>query len=236
MVPRTIGGHVFGTGWLIATGLLVTNHHVIKARRPYESAATPQEFEQQARGSVAWFGYDVDSHTEYRCVDLVHASNALDYAMLRLAEKSIDNVPSVDWSFLKVVRIQPSLAPGVRLNVIQHPGGRVKEIALRTNFYVGSVPDYHFHYLSDTEGGSSGSPVLDDHWQVVGLHHAWDYYDRYYKDRPIRFNSLGLQYAKPSKFSDQIVAAINEGILIHAILNDLPGSVRQEIERAQGWT
>jgi predicted hydrolase (HD superfamily) len=77
---------------------------------------------------------------------------------------------------------------------------------------------------------------LDDHWQVVGLHHAWDYYDRYYKDRPIRFNSLGLQYAKPSKFSDQIVAAINEGILIHAILNDLPGSVRQEIERAQGWT
>jgi len=237
MVPRTIGGYVFGTGWLIALGLLVTNHHVIKARGPHESAATPQEFEQQARGSVAWFGYDVGSYTEYRCVDLVHASSALDYTVLRLAEKSIDDVPLSNWGFLKVVRIQPNLTPGVRLNVIQHPGGRVKEIALRTNFYIGSVADSgRFHYLSDTEGGSSGSPVLDDHWQVVGLHHAWDYYDRYYKDRPIRFNSLGLQYAAPSKFSNQVVAAINEGILIHAVLNDLPESVRQEIERAQGWT
>jgi len=236
MVPRTIGGHVFGTGWLIAPGLLVTNYHVIEAREVHEKATTPQEFEQQARASVIWFGYDVGSYTEYHCIDLVHANNGLDYAVLRLAEKSIDDVPLADWSFLKVARIQPNLTPGVRLNVIQHPGGRVKEIALRTNFYVGAVADSsRFHYLSDTEGGSSGSPVLGDHWQVVGLHHGWDYYDRYYKDRPIRFSSLGLQYAAPSKFSDRVIATINEGILIHPILSDLPEPVRQQIERAQGW-
>ncbi|MBN1891051.1 MAG: trypsin-like peptidase domain-containing protein [Thermoflexales bacterium] len=236
MVSRTIGGRGFGTGWLIAPGLFVTNHHVIKAREPHESDATLQEFEQQARGSVAWFGYDVGSYAEYYCTDLVHANKALDYAVLRLADKSIDDVPLADWSFLRVVRIQPNLTPGVRLNVIQHPGGRVKEIALRSNFYIGNVPDRGlFHYLSDTERGSSGSPVLDNNWQVVGLHHAWDSYDRYYKDRPIRFNSLGLQYATPSKFSEQVVAAINEGFLLHTILKDLPESVRQEIEHAQGW-
>ena len=237
MVPRTIGGYVFGTGWLIAPGLLVTNHHVIEARRAYEKAADPQELEQQARASVIWFGYDVGSYTEYCCIDLVYANNALDYAVLRLAEKSIDDIPLSNWGFLKVVRTQPSLAPGMRLNVIQHPGGRVKEIALRTNFYIGSVRESgRFHYLSDTEGGSSGSPVLDDHWQVVGLHRGWDYYDRYYKGRLIRFSSLGLQYAAPSKFSEQVVAAVNEGILVHTIINDLPGTVRQEIEQAQGWT
>jgi len=236
MVPRTIGGRAFGTGWLIAPGLLVTNHHVIEARMPHELPTTPQEFEQQARGSVMWFGYDVGPYTEYCCIDLVHANKALDYAVLRLAEKSIDDVPLTDWSFLKVTRVQPNLTPGVRLNVIQHPGGRVKEIALRTNFYIGAVPDRGlFHYLSDTEGGASGSPVLDDNWRVVGLHHAWDYYDHYYKERPIRFNSLGLQYATPSKFSEQAIAAVNEGILIHTILDDLPESVQQEIEQAQGW-
>ena len=235
MVSRTIGGHAFGTGWLVAPGLLVTNHHVVAARELHESAATPQEIEQQAMASVVWFGYDAGSYAEYRCIDLVHVNGALDYAVLRVAEKAMDDTPLSDWGLLRVVRIQPHLTPGVRLNVIQHPGGRVKEIALRTNFYIGSVSDSHcFHYLSDTEGGSSGSPVLDDHWQVVGLHHAWDYYDRYYKNRPIRFNSLGLQYAAPSKFSEQAVATINEGILIHAVLNDLPESARQEIERAQG--
>jgi len=236
-VPRTIGGQVFGTSWLIAPDLLLTNHHVIEARRAYETAANPQEIEQQAKASTLWFGYDIGSYIEYRCIDLICANKVLDYAVLRVAEKSVDNVPLSNWGFLKVIRIQPDFTIGKRLNVIQHPGGRVKEIALRTNFYIGSIAAYgRFHYLSDTETGSSGSPVLDDNWQAVGLHHAWDYYDKHYKGQPIRFNSLGLQYSAPSKFSDQVVATINEGILLHAILNDLPGPVRQEIEHAQGWS
>ena len=238
MVPRTIGGHAFGTSWLIAPGLLLTNYHVIQARGKHEQVATAQEFQQQAKDSMVWFGYDHDanSYTEYHCTEVIHANKDLDYVVLRIAEKSIDDVPLSNWGFLRIVRIQQHLTPGIRLNVIQHPGGRLKEIALRTNFYIGSVADSaRFHYLSDTEGGSSGSPVLNDDWQVLGLHHAWDYYDRYYKDRPIRFNSLGLHYATPSKFSEQVVATVNEGILIHAILNDLPKSVRQEIGRTQGW-
>jgi V8-like Glu-specific endopeptidase len=236
-VPRTTGGQVFGTGWLITPGLLLTNYHVIEAREAHEGTATPQEFEQQAKASVSWFGYDVGSHTDYRCAEIVHANDVLDYAVLRLTENSVDAIPLSDWGFLRITRIQPELAQGTRLNVIQHPGGRVKEIALRTNFYVDSAGlSGRFHYLSDTEGGSSGSPVLDDNWQVVGLHHAWDYYDRHYQERPIRFSSLGLQYTAPSKFSDQVVATINEGILIHTILNDLPTSVREEIENAQRWT
>jgi endonuclease G len=237
MVPRTIGGRVFGTGWLIAPGLLLTCYHVIEARRKDqgEPSATPQELEQQARGAVLWFGYDIGAYTEYRCIDLVHADVALDYALLRVAETSIDNVPLSDWGILEVVRIPTDLARGTRLNVVQHPGGRVKEIALRTNFYIGSVTaSSRFHYLSDTEKGSSGSPVLDDNWQVVGLHRASDDYARYYKEQPLRFNSLGLQYATPSRFSDQAVAAINEGVSIHAVLDNLPGVVRGEIERAQG--
>jgi endonuclease G len=235
-VRRTIGGQIFGTGWLITPGLLLTNHHVVEARKPHEPAATPQELGRQAQASILWLGYDLGSYTEYRCLDLVHANDVLDYAVLRIAETSVGGTALSEWGFLKVVRFQLDLVRGTRLNVIQHPGGRVKELALRTNFYIGSAATAgRFHYLSDTERGSSGSPVLDNNWQVVGLHRAWDYYDKYYKGQPVRFNSLGLQYTAPSKFSDQIVATVNEGVLIHPILDDLPGSVRQEVEHAQGW-
>ncbi len=237
MVTRTIGGRVFGTGWMIAPDLLITNHHVIKARRPTETAATQAELEQQTRDSAIWFGYDAGSYSEYRGVELIRANATLDYALIQLTQKSADDINLADWGYLKVVQCPPSLTSGARLNVIQHPGGRVKEIALRANFYIGSIANTsRFHYLSDTEGGSSGSPVFDDQWQVVGLHHAWDYYDHYYKDHPIRFDNLGLQYAAPSKFSDHLVATINEGILIHTILDDLPKPLRHQIEQAQGWT
>jgi V8-like Glu-specific endopeptidase len=238
IVPRTIGGQVSGTGWLVTPDLLLTCYHVVEARRQgQEPPTTSQELEQQAKASILWFGYEVGAYTEYRCIDLAHSCKALDYALLRIAQTSVNGVSLSDWGILKLARIQPNLLRGTRLNVIQHPGGRVKEIALRTNFYIGSVAESsRLHYLSDTEKGSSGSPVLDDTWQAVALHRAWDYYDRYYEGQPvIRFSSLGLQYAGLNEFSGQAVATINEGVLIHSILDDLPGSVREEIEHAQQW-
>ena len=148
----------------------------------------------------------------------------------------MDGIPLSSWGTLNVVRMHPQLLPGTRLNIIQHPGGRVKEVALRSNFCVGTIAETsRLHYLSDTEGGSSGSPVMDDDWQVVALHRAWEHYAHYYKGQPIRFANLGLQYAAPSKFAEKVVATINEGVLIHSILHDLPEPLRKEIGAGQGW-
>lgn len=57
------------------------------------------------------------------------------------------------------------------LNIIQHPKGRRKEVALQenriTNIYLN-----HMRYTTDTEPGSSGSPVFDNAWEIIALHHA----------------------------------------------------------------
>src|SRR4051794_13612949 len=56
------------------------------------------------------------------------------------------------------------------VNIIQHPGGLPKQIALYHNLVV-FVGGDRVQYLTDTLPGSSGSPVFDSRWRVVALHH-----------------------------------------------------------------
>jgi len=74
------------------------------------------------------------------------------------------------WGFIPL-RDTVNYAPGQRLNVIQHPRGRRKEVALQSNT-VTSIFNNHVRYSTDTEPGSSGSPVLNNSWDLVALHHA----------------------------------------------------------------
>ncbi|HVF98365.1 MAG TPA: serine protease, partial [Chloroflexia bacterium] len=96
-VPRIFDGahkpkdDAFGTGWLIAPGLLITNHHVIEARdRKFEAPAKPNDFTAQATGTVAWFDYHQEggTHQDASITSLVASDEALDYALLRLSPDS----------------------------------------------------------------------------------------------------------------------------------------------------
>ncbi len=228
LVPRIISGmpqnqYGYGTGWLLTSDLLITNYHVIEARdRIYEEAATEADFRAQALQSVVWFDYTaVDKrHADYRCIELLHSDRKLDYALLRVSSTPVSesDPPLSAWGFLPLVpQSAPELTKEERLNIIQHPQGGPKRLAIRSNFYVDclstdSTPR-RIRYLTDTEPGSSGSPVCNDNWQVVALHHAAVPVEKtIYKGETVKYN--------------------NQGIEIHAILDNLPDVFRQEIKTA----
>ena len=65
---------------------------------------------------------------------------------------------------------------------IGHPGGRSLSYSIQESKlldYEGRSRDFgpnckpaRVHYTTPTEGGSSGSPVFNDKWEVIALHHA----------------------------------------------------------------
>jgi len=55
--------------------------------------------------------------------------------------------------------------------IVQHTGGRRKRLGFVRN-QVSDFDERVLTYLTDTEPGSSGSPVFNAAGQLIGLHHA----------------------------------------------------------------
>jgi endonuclease G, mitochondrial len=162
-----------GTGWMIAPGLLITNHHVINARSPYEPAASAQDFALQGAAVEAVFddfGPGAASVSVFP-TGCVATDSTLDFALLRLPPDAEPRTP------LRL-RTSPVLKPAERglrerINVLQHPGGKPMRLGFRNNFVVTGSAE-RLSYLTDTAGGASGAPLFDDAWFVAGLHRGFD--------------------------------------------------------------
>ncbi|MCK6211599.1 DNA/RNA non-specific endonuclease [Georgenia sp. EYE_87] len=155
--------HGYGTGFLVSPALLLTNHHVL----PDADAA---------RTGVVEFNYQdgVDGlplPTEILPFDpeaFFLADRDLDFALV-----AVDAPPEVlaRFGYNKLIAAQGTVIIGESVTIVQHPGGRRKQIVLRENRLI-DIPELVLHYSADTEPGSSGSPVFNDQWEVVALHHA----------------------------------------------------------------
>lgn len=60
---------------------------------------------------------------------------------------------------------------GQSVSIIQHPKGNRKEIVVYDN-RVQAIYQNWIQYETDAEPGSSGSPLFNSQWQLVGLHHS----------------------------------------------------------------
>jgi endonuclease G, mitochondrial len=94
---------------------------------------------------------------------------------------------------------------GEYVTIVQHPSGLPKQVALRENQVVDLLPRF-LHYETDTEPGSSGSPVFNDQWQVVALHHASvPRGNGRFINEGVRVSQI-VQFVREAGFADRLMA------------------------------
>ena len=166
-----IGGSGLCTGWLLGCdGHVMTNNHCIETAA--DAANTDFTFNYQytdCNGS----GNSV-SDVVANAATFIKTSTTLDYTLVQLPVN-----PTATYGYLSLSSVLPVLND--RIYIVGHPGGRRKEITVITdqggdvsgNAIVNQVSGTGIRYYADTEGGSSGSPVLDYNTNlVVAIHNT----------------------------------------------------------------
>jgi endonuclease I/V8-like Glu-specific endopeptidase len=167
IILRNANGRVvgYGTGFLVSPHLMMTNNHVLSGIEAATNASIEFNYQEGIRGGMLpSITYNLDPLTFFV------TDKHLDYSLVAVKEtKGLPLLSELGWNPL--IEEQGKVILGEYVNIIQHPGGEPKQLALRENQVIDLLKDF-LHYQTDTAPGSSGSPVFNDQWEVVGLHHS----------------------------------------------------------------
>lgn len=156
-VVRVVTQTGTGTGFLVAPDMLMTNHHVIGSESAAQGCMLNFKYQRDRLGNPApgWTcGLNPSAGFS--------TNAALDYTLVAL-----EAAQPVEPLRLKAVRLERD----ARVSIIQHPGGYYKQISMQNNFVV-FANEQVVQYITSTLPGSSGSPVFDDAYDVVAIHHS----------------------------------------------------------------
>ena len=219
---RSRPGHTagFGTGCMVSPRLLLTTNHVLGSVQ--EALYSEVEFDYQYDRLERLLPvriYGLEPQTFFL------TNPELDYTLVAVRELSLDGISLERYGWSRLIGEQGKALLGDALNIIQHPQGEAKQIVLRSNQLI-DLFDQFAHYVNGTEPGSSGSPVYNDQWEMVALHHSGvpKMEDGHYvaKDGAIW---------RPGMDPDDLEWVANEGIRVSSLVDHIQS---QSLPREQG--
>jgi S1-C subfamily serine protease len=147
-----------GSGFLCGDGVIMTNHHVIAAAQ----AAQASEFD---------FFYELDRQALVKEAQVVKARPEGLFFSDETLDFTLVQVEAVPAGVTPLTLKRARLTKDERVSIIQHPGGHYKKISMQNNF-VAYADAQVVHYTTSTDLGSSGSPVFNEAFEVVAIHHS----------------------------------------------------------------
>lgn len=154
-----------GTGVLISPRLALTNNHVVESESDAEAMAIQLGYEYGDDGLEREYKtYPLDPRSYW------FTDATLDFTVVAVCDLG-GRAPGVDFGQVRLIEETGKILKGEAVNVAHHSGGQRKRISIRENLLVAEDDDW-LHYTSDVESGGSGSPVFNDQWEMVALHHG----------------------------------------------------------------
>ena len=197
-----------GSGFLVGSSLLLTNHHVLKTLQQADS------------GSYVLFDYEYDADNRLKTTerfdlssDLFFTDKDLDFTFVAVAKTGSRGTDIREFGAMRLIEKSGKALKGEPVSILQHPGGLPKQIAIRDSTVVGRKGDF-IYYFADTNSGSSGSPVVNDQWFPVALHHRSvpNYFEpcKYVANRGIRISSIYTKLSTAANAGDKMAERIIE--------------------------
>lgn len=158
----------FGTGFLVSSRLLLTNHHVFMN-------------EGEADGCAANFFFELDDEgrtmpglTYLLRPDRFFASDRdLDFSLVAVEPTPVSGEGFLsEIGFIRLIETTGKVKMGEAINIIQYPMGGPKQYAYTENT-VSLINEEKglIRYTTDTQSASSGSPAFNQYYEVAALHH-----------------------------------------------------------------
>lgn len=170
----------FGTGFLLRGKLLnekladelvlVTNAHVVSpdgagnSLTPFDAVIIFEVLNKDKKFDVSEIIWSSPIHE-------------LDTTILRFNAENLLNLKELTQN-VELYQVAPTLPPletsqslSQRVYIIGHPAGGTLQYSFQDNLLL-DYDDSKLHYRTPTVGGSSGSPVFNANWDLIGLHHA----------------------------------------------------------------
>jgi endonuclease G len=189
-----------GSGFMVSDRLFLTNNHVIDSK-------------ESARQFLVEFNYELDGGGQPKSITrfeldpeaffVTSHEDKLDFTLVAIGVRQSGPATLREFGHCPLIGGEDRHMLGEYVNLVQHPEGEFKQLVLRENRLVTRLETV-LHYMADTMPGSSGSPVFNDQWEVVALHH-WG--EPYAEERAPDGAPLSKE--------------MNEGIRISAILREL---------------
>jgi hypothetical protein len=176
-------GARLGTGFLVdgewlgfgSAGIVfVTNAHVISDKVPKaiypDNALVTFEIESELAGTPVFYKVDRVLGTCPPARLGTSSDEALDFTVVTLGREAQS---AGQLKALKAAACLPLVENKTKAYVVGHPLGSGLQISLHDSVLL-DIDDAErlVHYRTPTDPGSSGSPVFNSEWEVIGLHHG----------------------------------------------------------------
>ncbi|MDJ0734757.1 MAG: effector-associated domain EAD1-containing protein [Nostocaceae cyanobacterium] len=184
-------GKIFGTGFLLAPDVVMTNYHVMETvitgqlaepsdvtvRFDYKSLADGTTINPGIKYRLASQDWLIDKSPNNQGNRLPQPDE-LDYALLRvdgspgyeaIGSKAEPQAPLRGW--IKAPTEEYMFSPDTPLFIVQHPEAEPLKLAIDTEAIIGlNENGTSVSYRTNTLAGSSGSPCFNSNWELVALH------------------------------------------------------------------